>query len=72
MRALLVLSLALVLGSCDDSSSSSSGTPAVGTIKHVFVIVLENKGYEETFGAGSVATYLNGTLVPQGQLLREY
>lgn len=70
-RALLVLSLALVLGSCDDSSSSS-GTPPVGTIEHVFVIVLENKGYDETFGAGSVATYLNGTLVPQGQLLREY
>ena len=39
---------------------------------HVWVIVLENKSYEETFGASSPAVYLNHTLVPAGVLLREY
>ena len=34
--------------------------------------MLENKSYEETWGASSVATYLNHTLVPQGVLLANY
>ena len=50
-------------------------TPVAGAapaVKHVFVIVLENKNFEETFGADSPAKYLNGTLLPQGKLLSEY
>ena len=39
------------------------------TIKHVIVIDLENESFDDTFGAGSPATYLNDTLVPQGELL---
>ncbi|MDE3126455.1 MAG: phosphoesterase [Gemmatimonadota bacterium] len=41
-------------------------------VKHVFVIVLENKSYDETFGPGSGAPYLARTLVGQGALLRQY
>jgi phosphatidylinositol-3-phosphatase len=41
-------------------------------IKHVFVIVLENKGFSETFGPGSQAPYLSKTLTAQGQLLANY
>jgi hypothetical protein len=41
-------------------------------IKHVFVIVLENKNYDETFGPNSPAAYFNTTLLPQGQFLRQY
>ena len=41
-------------------------------IKHVFVIVLENKEYDATFGPASPAHYLNDTLVPAGALLRQY
>ena len=41
-------------------------------IKHVFVIVLENKNFDETFGADSPAKYLNQTLLPQGKLLPQY
>jgi hypothetical protein len=41
-------------------------------IKHVFVIVLENKGYAETFGPASGAPYLSQTLTSQGQLLSNY
>src|SRR4051812_28543035 len=39
---------------------------------HVFVIVLENKTYEETFGSDSPAPYLATTLPAQGVLLRQY
>jgi hypothetical protein len=38
-------------------------------VKHVFEIVLAGRGFDATFGAGSVATYLNGTLRPKGTLL---
>src|SRR3954451_858947 len=41
-------------------------------IRHVFIIVLENKGFTETFGAASPAFYLSRTLAAQGQLLRQY
>jgi hypothetical protein len=38
---------------------------------HVFIIVLENEGFDYTFGAKSPATYLNG-LAKQGALLTQY
>ena len=41
-------------------------------IRHVFIIVLENKGFDRTFGPSSAATYLSQTLTSQGQLLRQY
>jgi len=43
-----------------------------GAIRHVVVINLENESYASTFGPGSVATYLNRVLVPQGELLSDY
>jgi len=41
-------------------------------IKHIFVIDLENEGESTTFGPLSPATYLNGTLLKQGELLQSY
>src|SRR4051812_11005642 len=41
-------------------------------IKHVFVIALENKGFDATFGPGSPAPYLSQDLPAQGQLLTQY
>jgi hypothetical protein len=38
----------------------------------VFVINLENHGYDRVFGAGSAAPYLSGTLRSQGVLLTNY
>jgi len=38
---------------------------------HVFIIVLENEGFDDTFGPKSPATYLNG-LAKQGALLNQY
>ena len=43
-----------------------------GKITHIIVIEFENEGYQTTFGPGSVATYLNGTLRPMGELLQNY
>ena len=41
-------------------------------IKHVFIIVLENEGYNTTFGPGSKAPYLSKTLPTQGAMLPYY
>jgi hypothetical protein len=60
------------------SSTGAGAAPVVraalapGSINNVLVIELENEDANETFGSGSVATYLNGTLVPKGELLENY
>ena len=41
-------------------------------VHHVFVIMLENKGYAQTFGSNSAAPYLANTLTAEGQLLTNY
>ena len=41
-------------------------------IRHVFVIVLENEGFNRTFGAGTPATYLADSLPKLGALLTQY
>src|SRR5262245_41055416 len=41
-------------------------------INHVFVIVLENEGYDTTFGPQSAAPYLAKTLTRSGVLLNQY
>jgi phosphatidylinositol-3-phosphatase len=45
---------------------------SAGPIDHVFVIVLENEGYDVTFGPNSKAPYLSQTLPKQGVLLSQY
>ncbi len=45
---------------------------APGKINSVFVIELENEGYDATFGAQSPARYLNTVLRPKGLLLQNY
>ncbi|MEA2428329.1 MAG: phosphatidylinositol-3-phosphatase [Thermoleophilaceae bacterium] len=45
---------------------------AAPPIKHVWVIALENKGFDETFGPASPAPYLSKDLPAQGQLLTQY
>jgi phosphatidylinositol-3-phosphatase len=41
-------------------------------IHHVFVIVLENEGFDKTFGPKSEAPYLAKSLPAQGALLQQY
>jgi phospholipase C len=42
------------------------------SVRHVFVVNLENKGYDAAFGASSPARYLSRTLRQKGQLLDNY
>ena len=44
----------------------------VPPVKHVFVINIENKGYDRTWGPGSAAPYLATTLRRKGVLLNAY
>ena len=53
-------------------AAAAPAPPARPPIKHVFVIVLENEGYQTTFGDSSPAPYLADTLVHAGALLRQY
>ena len=52
--------------------SAATVAVAMPPIKHVFVIVLENQGYDTTFAPTTRATYLADTLTKQGALLRQY
>jgi hypothetical protein len=47
-------------------------TSELPSIKHVFLIVLGENGYEETFGETSTSPYLSETLPEQGELLKNY
>jgi len=52
--------------------SAAGSATALTNVGHVFVIVLENQGYDSTFGRPSAAPYLADTLVHAGKLLRQY
>src|SRR5436309_873515 len=68
MRRLL-LALSLLAAPLLAAAPAAAAPPP---IKHVFVIVLENKGFDTTFGANSQAPYLAQTLPSQGELLTQY
>ena len=72
---MLILSVILALAAAGCTPSPSPTPTAVqraGTPGHVFIINLENKGYDQTWGAGSPAPYLSTTLRAQGVLLSQY
>jgi hypothetical protein len=51
---------------------NNSVTTTARNIRHVFVIMLENKDYADTFGTSTQDPYLQKTLVPMGALLTQY
>jgi hypothetical protein len=55
-----------------ESARTSPISAYVPPVRHVFVINIENKGYETTWGAGSAAPYLARTLRSKGVLLNTY
>lgn len=78
IHRLLVLVVPVLLGLVVLAVPSAS-TPAaadsssyVPPIRHVFVINIENKGYDETWGPDSQAPYLSRTLRARGVLLNSY
>jgi hypothetical protein len=44
----------------------------LSAVRHVFVLTLENKNFDHTFGPSTPAPYLGQTLPSQGQLLTQY
>ena len=55
-----------------EAARPASGAAYLPAAKHVFVINLENKGFDETWGPASQAPYLSTTLRAQGNLLSQY
>ena len=69
----MVLMLAVCAGAC--SAATGHGAPLPPrAIGHVFIVVLENKGYARTFGAGADgrSPYLSRELPEMGALLTQY
>src|SRR5277367_3983193 len=64
-------SAALLLLAVLPVSSATPAPAAMPRIGHVFILMLENEGYERTFGPQSQATYLNH-LAARGALLMNY
>jgi phosphatidylinositol-3-phosphatase len=68
-----------IVNACAASSAPASTEPTTtraalppGTINHIVVIDLENEAFGATFGPTSPAVYLNGTLLPAGELIENY
>jgi phosphatidylinositol-3-phosphatase len=65
---LIILLDDIALGQASPSTrAGNSGKPG-----HVFIIVLENEGFETTFGKSSPAPYLSRDLARKGLLLTQY
>ncbi|MGA2163421.1 MAG: alkaline phosphatase family protein [Solirubrobacteraceae bacterium] len=56
-------------GSKGKGSGSKGEAPKLPPVKHVFLIVLANQAYAQTFGPESPAPYIAHTLEHQGELL---
>ena len=69
--ALLALVL-LFLAAMTQARAADLRTGTLPPIRHVFLIVLENKSFEAAFGPGSPAPYLAKTLPARGALLTQY
>jgi hypothetical protein len=66
-----VLGVAPAVSADDDDRAERAAVPE-GAIRHILVIDLENESFATTFGPTSPATYLNTTLLKQGQLITNY
>ncbi len=70
--AVAAISLGVGLAPAAGASTPTPAATKAGPARHVFVINLENKSFDETWGAGSAAPYLSTTLRHQGQFLPNY
>lgn len=74
MKHLALVVLALLLPGFSDAGEAPVPALPPGTIGHVFIIVLENHGYEKVFGAETDgrSPYLGRELPRRGALLSQY
>jgi hypothetical protein len=67
------VALSLWLPALPGQAAARQGlSTAAARIRHVFLIVLENKSFDNTFGDSTQDPYLRQTLVPMGALLSQY
>lgn len=59
-------------GSGTGDESESEGSGSLPPIKHVFVVMLGQQGFNAVWGAGSKAPYLGSTLRKQGELIDDF
>ncbi len=74
--SLVIDCVTVMLPPANAGAAAKDHTPKVATaaahIRHVFIIMLENKDYADTFGTSTQDPYLQKTLVPMGALLTQY
>jgi hypothetical protein len=74
--SMLLVPAASAIASAPSSSHAGGGSDSLGVtpgkIKHVWLIILENKSYDATFTGLNNNTYLWKTLPAQGVLLKNY
>ena len=68
----LIALTGLVMAHGADGATAPPVAGYVPPVKHVFVINIENKGYDSTWGPASAAPYLATTLRGKGVLLNTY
>jgi hypothetical protein len=68
----VVALIATTLAAVAPIGAANAKSPKPPPIKHVFIVNLENKNYDETFGPDSPAPYLSQTLAAKGTLLSQY
>ena len=69
---LLAAAAVFMATACIAHAASDEVTTQAARIRHVFIIVLENKNYADTFETSPQDPYLRQTLVPMGALLTQY
>jgi hypothetical protein len=72
LHRLLSLCAIALLAAAAPTANAAAGDPATPDIQHVWIIVLENKDYADTFGPDTEAPYLAHELTRVGQLLPNY
>jgi len=72
VSAALVLMISSICSSLDARGQEMAASHIGSKPQHVFIIVLENAGFETTFGRNSPAPYLSRELAAKGLLLTQY
>jgi len=72
VSAALVLMISSICSSLDARGQEMAASHIGSKPQHVFIIVLENAGFETTFGRKSPAPYLSRELAAKGLLLTQY
>ncbi|MCW2640009.1 MAG: phosphoesterase [Dactylosporangium sp.] len=70
-HALAALATAVTGGALAFTAGGAQAASAP-PVRHVFVVNLENKGYDQTFGPASPAKYLSQDLRAKGQLMTQF